>query len=187
MIKDLKKAALACLVGVWVAPTAFAAHDRQVDYDFAQVIDSQPIFADVEVATSERVCWEEPVRYVERGRHRRHGGGGALVGGIIGGAIGNQFGKGSGRAAATAAGLLLGASIGNQAERDSRRGYRDYPRREHVRYEEVCERRPEYRREREVVGYDVTYEYNGRVGYTRTKQAPGEQIRVRVSVDPVGY
>ncbi len=183
--KNFKKLALACAFGALAAPAAYAQHDRQVDYDFARVVDSQPIFAEVEVASAERVYWQEPVRYVERGR--RHGGGGAVVGGLIGGAIGNQFGKGSGRAAATAAGLLLGASIGNQAERDRHRGYRNYSRREHVRYEEVCERRPQYRREREVVGYDVTYEYNGRVGYTQTDRAPGERIRVRVSVDPVGY
>lgn len=184
--KNFKKAALACLIGAFVAPSAFAQQQRQVDYDFARVVDSQPIFAEVEVASAERVCWEEPVRYVERGRRHGHGGG-SIVGGLIGGAIGNQFGKGSGRAAATAAGLLLGASIGGQAERDSHRGHRNYSRREHVRYEEVCERRPQYRREREVVGYDVTYEYNGRVGYTQTDRAPGEQIRVRVSIDAVGY
>lgn len=184
-VNRLKGIAAACLAGALFAPAAFAGHDRQTEYDFARVLDAQPIFAEVPVAQARRVCWDEPVRYVDRGR--RHGSGaGAVIGGLIGGAIGNQIGDGSGRAAATAAGLLIGASIGSEHERNRHRGYHR-GHREYVRYEQVCDYREDYRTEREVVGYDVTYEYNGRVGYTRTELPPGQEIRVRVSVDPVGY
>ncbi|MCB1605675.1 MAG: glycine zipper 2TM domain-containing protein [Xanthomonadales bacterium] len=187
-VSSFKQVGLACLAGALMATPAFAAHDRQVEYDFAQVVDAQPIFAEVQVADPERVCWSEPVRYVDRG-HRGHqsSGAGTVIGGLIGGAIGNQFGHGRGRAAATAAGLLIGASIGSEHDRYNDRGYRGRGHREYVRHEEVCEYRDQYRTEREVVGYDVTYEYNGRVGHTRTELPPGQEIRVRVSVDPVGY
>lgn len=114
-------------------------------------------------------------------------GGGAVAGAIIGGVLGNQIGSGDGRRAATAAGVLIGAAIGaDQGRRDYR--YRDYPvHREVVRHEQVCEWQEDYRVERELVGYDVTYDYNGYIGHTRTREAPGQEIRVRVSVDPVGY
>jgi uncharacterized protein YcfJ len=38
----------------------------------------------------------------------------------------------------------------------------------------------------QVVGYDVTYEYNGRTYSTRTDAHPGDRIQVAVSVAPVG-
>ena len=48
----------------------------------------------------------------------------------------------------------------------------------------VCEP-VSYRRERDRVdGYDVTYEYAGRMYHTRSDYNPGDRIRVRVDVRP---
>lgn len=176
------------IAGLGLASAAQAGGDR---YDFARVVDAQPIFEDIRVNEPREVCWSEPVRYVEpgyRGQRVRHdNAGSAVLGGLIGGVLGNQIGSGDGRRAATAAGVLIGAAIGaDQGRRDYR--YRDYPvHREVVRHEQVCEWQEDYRVERELVGYDVTYDYNGYIGHTRTREAPGQEIRVRVSVDPVGY
>ncbi|MCB1628107.1 MAG: glycine zipper 2TM domain-containing protein [Xanthomonadales bacterium] len=186
----LSRIAIAAIAGtsIGLAGAAHAANDRYRDgYDFARVIDAQPIFEDVRVDEPRQVCWDEPVRYVERGHRVRHdNAGSAVLGGLIGGVLGNQVGSGDGRRAATAAGVLIGAAIGaDQGRRNS--GYRGQPYRETVRHEQVCQWESDYRVERELVGYDVTYDYNGHIGHTRTREAPGQEIRVRVSVDPVGY
>ncbi len=183
--------AMGVLVGL-LPVTQANARDTGSQFDFARVIDSEPVYRDIHINEPREVCWNEPVRYVQPGRHGYHRAGdpgAAVLGGIIGGVLGNQVGRGDGRRAATAAGVLIGAAIGAE---EGRRNYPPHyyppqPTREYVRDQEVCEWRDEVRVEREVIGYDVTYDYNGYIGHTRTSQAPGQEIRVRVSVDPVGY
>ena len=51
---------------------------------------------------------------------------------------------------------------------------------------EVCRTRYEERLDREIDGYRVTYRYNGRDYRTQLPYEPGERLRVRVAVDPVG-
>ena len=45
-----------------------------------------------------------------------------------------------------------------------------------------CETRTEYRQNDRVLGYNVSYEYNGRVYRTQTDHHPGDRIRVAVQV-----
>lgn len=161
-----------------------------VGYDFARVVDSRPVYEDVAYAEPREVCWSEPVTYVEPPRYvryeRRPSATPEIVGGIIGGLIGNQFGHGDGRAAATIAGVALGASVAH----DNERRYGGYyaasygPSATRTVSERRCEVRDDYRNERRLVGYEVTYDYNGTIGHTFSERQPGTEIRVRVAVEP---
>lgn len=158
------------------------ASQAGIAYDFAKVVDVQPVYDEVPVAAPRTVCWNEPVAYVSRPNYpprRRETP--EVVGGIIGGLIGNQFGHGDGRAAATIAGVALGSSIA----RDNNRYYDDSyaPRYERTVTERRCEQRSDYRQERQLIGYDVTYDYRGAVGRTFSEHQPGTEIRVRIAVE----
>ncbi len=185
-------------------------NDRGSGYDYARVIDVDPIVRYVQVRTPVRECWEE-TRYYETGygdygwrgrddyRDRpasRGSAGATIAGGIIGGVIGRQFGGGSGRDAMTVVGTLVGAAIGNERARraeayerydDYRDGYVDdyraYER--HARPVTRCETRYQSREEERIDGYRVTYRYNGQTYTTRTDHDPGDRLRVRVAVTPV--
>jgi uncharacterized protein YcfJ len=187
--------ALACMGVATIASAQSRFQDdgrgAGVAYDFARVVDAHPVYEDVGYAEPREVCWDEPVRHVYHEpapRYRRHGSDTPeIVGGIIGGLVGNQFGSGSGRAAATVAGVALGASIARDAERDSRY-YGGYGRRyERTSYERRCALREAYRSERELVGYEVTWDYKGTIGRSFSRQHPGSEIRVRVAVEPADF
>lgn len=123
-----------------------------------------------------------------RGRHRSDAG--VVFGAILGGVIGNQFGSGSGRAAATVAGAALGSAIASDAQRQ--RYYDDRYRYDDRRptafgyaegaVEEICETTREYHREQQIRGFDVTWDYNGQIGYSRTRNHPGDEIQVEIQV-----
>ena len=146
--------------------------DRGRYGDYARVLAARPVIETVTVARPERRCWEETVSY----RGERGSATPAIVGGILGGVVGNRFGDGRGKDAMTVAGALLGASVGH-----------DLGRREHDAYPVTTERcrteHSSYREER-VVGYDVSYRYQGRLYTTRLPYDPGDRLRVRVRVEP---
>ena len=104
-------------------------------YDYAKVVDVQPLTTRVRVSTPQRECWDE-TRYDERAMVRRSGGmaaqvaGSTLLGAVIGAVIGNQIGHGHGRKAATAGGAVIGAAIGHQ-QGMRRSGYTPPPQRVH--------------------------------------------------------
>jgi uncharacterized protein YcfJ len=151
-------------------------------YDYARVVDVQPLMTRVRVSTPQRECWDE-VRYDDRGYGNgpRSSGGGALLGAVIGGVIGHQIGSGRGRDAATAAGAVIGAGIGHrQAER--RNAGNVPPPREYT--VQRCETRYQSSWEERIDAYRVTYVYNGRRQVTELPYKPGERIRVRVDVSP---
>ena len=92
-----------------LASTASAGrYDR--DFEYAKVVDVQPIYENYQIPETRRVCNNNNNNGNYNGNRNRtrysqphSNGGGALLGGIIGGIIGNRFGKGNGRRAATAA------------------------------------------------------------------------------------
>lgn len=152
-------------------------------YDYAKVVDVQPLTTRVRVSTPQRECWDE-TRYDEggyqAGPHGARVGGSTLLGAAIGAVIGNQIGHGQGRKAATAAGAVIGAGIGHQ------QGMRRYgavaaPRPYTV---QRCETRYHDEYQERVDGYRVTYVYHGRRQVTQLPYRPGERIRVRVDVSP---
>ena len=159
------------------------------EYDYARVVDVDPIVRHVRVTVPKQECWTE-TRYEEvqqGGPDPRRSVGSTLLGGIIGAAIGNQIGHGDGRRAATAAGAVIGATIGHntgerRAERDAGPVYTESRPYEAQR----CEVHQEDSYEDRVEGYRVTYVYAGRRQTTQLPYDPGERIRVRVDVQPEG-
>jgi len=160
--------------------------DGDSNYDYARVVDVQPMTTRVRVTTPRRECWDET-----RVDDRSHAvaasplpkttAGGAVLGGIIGGVLGHQIGHGQGRDAATAAGVVIGAAVGaQQAQR--RAGYASSPPREYT--VQRCETRYQETWEERTDGYRVTYVYNGRRQVTEMPNRPGDRIRVRVDVSP---
>ena len=134
--------------------------------DLGRVLSATPITQ--QVAVPQQVCGNETIYNGARPTT----GGGAVLGAIAGGAAGNAIGSGGGRAAATALGVIGGALLGNQIE-SGRPGYQNVQR---------CTTETYY--DQRVIGYDVTYEYNGRRYTRRMDYNPGERVRVRVDVSP---
>lgn len=173
----------------WKRGKHYAAYEDE--YDYARVVDVDPIVRQVRVSTPRRECWVE-TRYEAVPRYEpqriagphRGAAGSMILGGIIGAALGNQVGSGDGRRAATVAGALIGSAIGHdRAERGrsyhAERGYEERP------YDvERCDVRYDTDYEERIDGYRVTYLYNGREQTTRLPYDPGDRIRVRVNVRP---
>jgi uncharacterized protein YcfJ len=147
------------------------------DVVYARVLSADPIVRHVTVSTPHRECWDETVYRDRPG----NGVGAVLAGGLLGAAFGHQFGSGSGNDAATVAGAVVGSTVAHNVV--SRNRYDDaYP--ETV---QRCETTSELHEEERIEGYNVTYEYDGHRYMTRTRQDPGREIAVRVSVRPVEY
>lgn len=153
-------------------------------FDYAEVLQVDPIISAVQRPVYREECWDEPVTYREPPRHVRHQGPRApsVMGGIVGGLIGNQFGHNSGRDAATAAGALLGYSMVRDAQDYG--GYYEGGR-EYTRYERRCRPRTQHYRDEQVTGYNVTYRYQGHIYHTVTEYPPGQTIQVRVDVSAI--
>jgi uncharacterized protein YcfJ len=151
-------------------------YDRGDGYDYARVVDVEPLVRRVRVTTPQRECWDET--RVDDRRGPRTSAGGAILGAVIGGVIGHQIGSGRGRDAATAAGAVIGAGVGaRQGERNGNSPTREYT-------VERCDTRYSDHWEERVDGYRVTYVYNGRRQVTQLPYKPGDRIRVRVDVSP---
>ena len=148
-------------------------------YDFARVIDVQPLYREVRVSQPVRECWDEPVYHTERGGHKSASG--MLAGGIIGGIIGHQIGKGRGNKVATAMGTLIGAQIGHDAVNGHSRPHRETV----VGYEEHCRTRNQVSYEQVVDAYDVTYKYRGKIYHVEMPYDPGKRIKMRIQITPV--
>lgn len=152
-------------------PSHKHGHSHHVEYrndyrdDYARVVRSTPIYREVAIRVPVDSCHMETVAYSER----RAGGDsfkGTVVGGLIGAALGHEMGR---NGHATAAGGLIGAAIGNNVAGGGRQvtSYED---------REVCTTRYRTDYQRELVGYDVTYRYDGRVYNTETRHHPGDRI-----------
>jgi uncharacterized protein YcfJ len=157
--------------------------DRDGAYEYARVVDVQPLTRRIRVSTPQRECWDE-TRYDDRGNGPlpRSSAGGALLGAVIGGVLGHQIGHGRGRDAATAAGVVVGAAVGSKQAERRNGGYASAPQREYS--VQRCETRYHDEWEERTDGYRVTYVYNGRRQVTELPYRPGDRIRVRVDVSP---
>lgn len=109
-----------------------------------------------------QVC--APVAVTHPGSNANNAGG-AIAGGLIGALIGSRFGGGHGREAATVAGAIGGAMIGGNADGDYGNATRQ-------QCSTVYEPGP-------PSGYQVTYDYKGKLLTATTRSAPGEYLRVR--------
>jgi uncharacterized protein YcfJ len=154
-------------------PTASWAADLR--YAWADVVESQPVHQQVRIPERREVCWDESVYQATPVRRSATP---KIFGAILGGVIGNQFGGGSGRDLMTVAGAALGASVAADEQR------RRYPDRYYETIEQRCETRTEFTYEDRIVGWDVTYEFNGELYRARLREAPADRIRVQVGVQP---
>jgi uncharacterized protein YcfJ len=173
------------LAALNAASQALADGDDEAYYINAKVVRVIPVVRVVQVATPREHCWYERVRHVDRDLPDHENSAlPVILGGVVGGVVGNQVGRRRHRGALTVAGSLIGAVIGHGV---SKRRPQHYPlKRSYVTTERHCEIETDYREEERIEGYEVTYRYNGRYFTTRTDQEPGERIRVRVQVEPVG-
>lgn len=178
---------------VAVAPVALAGekHGYRYDrasyvrngpvYDYARVVNVEPIVRQVRVETPQRECWTED-QYHEPSQARTGLAGPMILGGIIGGVIGSRFGDGDGRRAATLAGTLIGSSIGHDV--GARRQATSAPPETRITSVERCGVRYTESYEERIEGYDVEYEYCGQRHHTRLPYDPGDRMRIRVAVSP---
>ena len=145
-------------------------------YEWARVVEANPVTRIIRRPIDKEVCWQEEVyREIPEYRSRTP----QIFGAILGGLIGNQFGSGSGRDAMTFAGAALGSAIAKDNQR------RIYPRKYYAALEDRCGINTEWKETHQIIGWDVTYEYQGVTYLTRMQDEPGDRIQVQVNVEPV--
>jgi uncharacterized protein YcfJ len=141
------------------------------EYDYARVVDVDPIVRRVAVDSPQRDCWNEEREVYGQPRSATP----TILGAIIGGVVGHQFGSGHSRNLGTVAGAVLGASVGHDASaRNSGVETRSVQR---------CEVSSQRDWEERVDGYRVTYVYRGRQYNTVMPYDPGNRVQVRVGMD----
>lgn len=172
---------------------------------YATVLGTEPVRETSTVSTPREVC--EDVVVNERMPERDGNVGGTVAGAVIGGLLGNQVGGGNGRKAATAAGAVAGGFIGNRVDRNHVGGQvaqrvdrqcrtvSDTSQSSRVVAYNVTYRNPDgttgtmrtgsrpgnriaLGSDSQVVGYDVTYRYDGAVRTVRMDDRPGERLPV---------
>lgn len=147
-------------------------------YDYARVVNVEPLTKQVRVKTPRQECWNETVTHHRPANGRIYTP--EIFGAILGAAVGRQFGSGRGQDAATVAGAVLGGSIGRDVKHRRHHHGRHYQ-----TVEERCHTVQDVHVEERVTGYRVTYRYHGNTFTTRMNHDPGHQLRVRVGVTPV--
>lgn len=175
--------------GGWKSERYYSRYNSE--YDYADVVNVDPIIRRVRISAPHRECWNE-TRYenvsysrVRRTEPYRGAAGSMILGGIIGAAVGNQIGSGDGRRAATVAGAIIGSAVGHDAaERRDRARYADRYYESRPYQVERCDVRYDHNYEERVEGYHVSYVYHGHEYTTRLPYDPGRRIRVRVNVEP---
>ncbi len=159
-------------------------------YEYAKVVDVQPVTEFVQIPDERQVCRQVPVS-TRVAEYRSPAP--AVFGAILGGIIGNQLSRGHGhgrhhghgysyhnnRAVATVAGAAIGGAIATQIQ------YRKYPARYYTGVTQICNTETSWHGEERVVAWDVSWKYHGRIYHSRMDEPPGKRIRVRVNVDPV--
>lgn len=131
--------------------------------EIGKVISSTQVIQQVSVPR--QVCSQEQVAV-----QSNKSGAGAAMGAIAGGAIGNQIGGGSGKAAATILGIFGGAILGDKIEGAP------VPQTQTV---QTCTTQNMI--ENRVIGYNVTYEFNGKQYNVQMPHDPGPTIKLNVA------
>ena len=148
--------------------------------DRAQVTNVHEVVKTYENRTPRQSCYTEQVAYQEPVARGRKSHTGTILGAVIGGALGNELGhRKRNKQAGTAIGAILGGSIGRDISHKPQKYVTRY------RDEQRCNTTTEISYDERVVGYDVTYRYNGQSYTTRMQREPGHSIKVKVSVTPV--
>ncbi|KRG68836.1 glycine zipper 2TM domain-containing protein [Pseudoxanthomonas dokdonensis] len=172
---------------------------------YATVIGTEPVRETTTSTTPHQVC--EDVVVQERLPERDGNAGGTVAGAVIGGLLGNQVGGGNGRKAATVAGAAAGGLIGNQVDkrhvggqvvsRTERQCHTENATSEssrvtgyNVTYRNDDGSTGTMRTDKKpgsripmgnvdtVVGYDVTYRFDGQENTVRLDEKPGDRLPV---------
>jgi uncharacterized protein YcfJ len=172
---------------------------------FATVIGTDPVRETVVANTPREIC--EDIVVQERLPERDGNVGGTVAGAVIGGLVGNQVGDGNGRKLATVAGAVgggfagreidkrhVGGKVVNRTERQCRTVSSSSTSNKTVAWN-VTYREPDGRTgtlrtdskpgkritlgtEKKVIGYDVTYRYDGQERQLRMDEKPGPRLPV---------
>ena len=96
---------------------------------------------------------------------------GTVIGGVAGGLLGSTIGGGAGRTLATVGGAAGGAYVGNQVQKNMQQ----------KNVVTTTERRCKTVNDttEQLVGYDVTYRFDGKEGVLRTSSKPGATLPVK--------
>jgi uncharacterized protein YcfJ len=156
-----------------------SAATAQQSYETVAVVSAQPVYQLAQIETPQERCVEERI-LVDRAR-RQSSGTPIIVSTIIGGAIGNAVGNNK---SSKRVGAVLGAVLGNSVGRDIARQSQS-PDTRHYQIVERCETVFVSHEEERLLGYDVTYLFNGQQYSVRMAQNPGSQMKVRVDVQPI--
>ncbi len=172
---------------------------------YATVIGTDPVRETSTTSSPREVC--EDVVVQDRAPERDGNVGGTVAGALIGGLLGNQVGGGNGKKAATAAGAVAGGFVGNRVDRNHVGGrvvtrtdrqcrtVQSSSQSSRVVAYNVTYRNPDgttgtmrtgskpgnriaLGSENEVVGYDVTYRYQGQEQTIRMDDRPGQRLPV---------
>ena len=159
-----------------VSAGAFA----ETSYETASVVEARAVYEVVEISTPQEQCWEEEAVVDRRGSDNRSDTP-VVLSTIIGGAIGNAVGHNKSN---QRVGAVLGAVLGRSIGRDIMRRNESASSGEYQMVQR-CETVYQQHEEGRLVGYQVTYLFNGEEYSVRTTTDPGDEIRVRVSIQPV--
>ncbi|MDE3736875.1 MULTISPECIES: glycine zipper 2TM domain-containing protein [Pseudomonas] len=135
--------------------------------EYAEVLAVQPI--NETVKTPREVCNDVAVTR-QRPVKDQHQIAGTVLGAVAGGLLGNQVGGGSGKKIATVAGAVGGGYAGNKVQEHMQEG--DTYTTTETRCKTVTDT------SEKLVGYDVKYQLDGKVGQVRMDHDPGRQIPV---------
>ena len=128
----------------------------------ARVISATPVYQ--AVSSPRQECWNETTAQPASGGNTA----GAVIGAITGGLLGATVGKGNGKVAAGAVGAATGAVVGDRWNSGSST-------------QEVQRCRTVEDPQQQMIGYDVTYQYQGRQFATRLPYAPDPWLLLRVN------
>lgn len=179
MMKTWLIAVVCCVsMGSAWANDRYPSNNRHTDY--GRVLEVEPIIETQQRRTPREVCWDQQVRH-PGGYSEDESYTGTLLGGVIGGALGNALGnKKRNKQIGAVVGAVLGASIGHDVSQGQRRRYED----PYYTTERRCKTDYDVEYHDKVVGYWVTYKYQGREYCVRTNKHPGKRIPLQVSVVP---
>jgi uncharacterized protein YcfJ len=144
------------------------------DGQYGQVVSVTPVRQDV--SNPQQVCHDVVVNRTVPPKDQ-HQIAGTAIGAVAGGLLGHMVGSGKGNTLATVAGAVGGGYAGKKIEESRQQA--------NVQSEVVHRCSTVANTSSNIVGYDVTYVYNGVTRTTRMDHDPGNRVRVQQSVSVV--
>ncbi|MGE8498308.1 MAG: glycine zipper 2TM domain-containing protein [Pseudomonas sp.] len=167
MNKSMLVGAVLGAVGV-TAGGAVATYSLVSGPTYAEVLAVEPVKETIK--TPREVCKDVTVTR-QRPVKDQHQIAGTAIGAIAGGLLGNQIGGGTGKKIATVAGAVGGGYAGNKVQENMQAN--DTYTTTETRCNTVTDSSDK------VVGYNVKYDLDGKVGQVRMDRDPGARIPVR--------